>query len=238
MPILFSCYNVRMALDLNPLVYNPSKSHRKTILIPPESEKLAELIGIIHGDGGNNNPWQLVITMNSNSDLEYSQYVKNLINSLFDIKIAIRKRRNRNAIVLVSSGRNLIDFLVRKGAVRGNKVKQQIDAPNWIMNNELYKINFVRGLVDTDGCLYIHKHFTKQGSKLHQNIGLCFSNSSLNLIKRVSRILKGNKIEPHISKNKKNVYLYSLKSVKNYLDIFGSSNPRIINKYNEWLNIR
>ncbi len=225
-------------LDLNPSVTYTLKSHRKVIRIPPESEQLAELLGIIYGDGGINSPWQVAITMNSNADLLYSTYVTNLLKSLFTIDVASRKRVGKNALVLVCSGRNLVDFCVSKGAVRGNKIRQQIDIPDWIDRSACYQKKFVRGLVDTDGCLYIHKHVTKGSSRVQHNIGFCFTSLSKKLIDSVARILRDNGIEPHITKNYKNVYLYSAKAVQRYLEVFGSSNPRISNKYEEWLKTR
>ena len=225
-------------LNLNPSIYNQPKSHRKIISIPAESAKLAELMGIIHGDGGINNPWQLVITVNSILDSEYAVFVSNLMSNLFSVDVKIRKRPGMNALVLVCSSRNLLDFLVVKGAVRGNKIKQEIAMSNWIKKNENYKRAFVRGLVDTDGCLYIHKHVTKGSPRVQNNIGFCFTNLSKNLIDAVAIVLRENDIEPHISKNGNNVYLYSAKSVKRYLDVFGSSNSRITNKYEEWLDLR
>ncbi len=56
----------------------PNKSHRKPILFPSESEELAELIGIIFGDGGINNNWQLVISLNAISDYLYASYISSL----------------------------------------------------------------------------------------------------------------------------------------------------------------
>ena len=225
-------------LDLNPSVIYALKSHRKVISIPPESEKLAELLGIIYGDGGINNAWQLVITLNSVSDSQYALYVQGLLESLFVIEVATRKRPGMNALVLVCSSRSLLDFLVSKGAVRGNKIAQRINIPNWINKKSSYKRAVVRGLIDTDGCLYIHKHVTKSSSRVQNNIGLCFTNCSKDLIDFVASILTENGITPHFSKDAKNIYLYSAKSVKKYLDIFGSSNSRILNKYKEWLKIR
>ena len=104
----------------------PKKSHRKTILIPQESIKLAEIMGIIAGDGGINNDWQLVISLNSVKDLTYSEYIKNLLVELFDIDVAKRKRPNQNTLVIVCSSISLVEYLVSKGAIKGNKIKNQL----------------------------------------------------------------------------------------------------------------
>lgn len=214
----------------------PKKSHRKIINIPEESKELAELFGIIFGDGGINNDWQLVITLNSISDLKYSRYVGKLLNKLFEIEVVISKRPNINALILVCSSISLVDFLVSKGSVRGNKVIQQINIPDWINSNSEYKKSFVRGLVDTDGCLFIHSHIIK--NVLYKNIGFCFTNSSKKLIISVAQVLKEFGIEPHITDEGRRIYLYSFKDVISYLNIFNSSNPRIFKKYIEWLYIK
>ncbi len=214
------------------LLKYPLKSHRKEISIPQESVYLAEFIGIIFGDGGINNDWQLVISLNSERDLDYSKYVVKLIKTLFSLETSIRKRPRQNTLVIVCSSMNLLDFLIGKGAVKGNKIRQKFDIPKWISGNSSYEKAFVRGLVDTDGCLYNHRH--KVAGKVYTNIGFCFASSSPPLLKSVGNILQLAGIEPHIKYEKNHIYLYSSKAVIKYLRIFGSSNSRILNKYVSW----
>ena len=193
-------------------------------------------MGIVFGDGGINNLWQLVISLNSEADAEYSKYVQSLIKGLFNLDIATRKRPNKNVLTLVCSSTNLVDFLIENGAVRGNKIEQCIDIPNWIYNNFKFERAFVRGLVDTDGCLYIHNHNVK--GKFYKNIGFCFTSYSRKLAVSIGNILKKNGITPHITDDDRRIYLYSSKAVSDYLSIFGSSNPRILDKYAEWRGAR
>lgn len=214
----------------------PLKSHRKPICIPAESEHLAELMGIIFGDGGINNNWQLVVTLNSNSDFQYSAYVARLIKDLFLVDVTIRKRLHMNALILVVSSMNLLDYLISKGAVRGNKINQEIDIPLWIRRSSSYKKAFVRGLVDTDGCLYIHKHIVS--GKHYFNIGFCFTSFSENLIRSVAHIFQEFGIKPHIAQQNRRIYLYSERAVLEYLRVFGSSNPRITSVIGKWRGVR
>lgn len=218
-------------MDASLLKY-PNKSHRKFVLIPSQSTKLAELLGIIFGDGGINNKWQVIIFLNSILDKDYSIYVAQLFKDLFAINCATRKRPNQNTLIIACSSTTIVDYLVKKGAARGNKLEQNLDIPSWIVKNNNYFKYFIRGLVDTDGCIYLHKHFTKQ--KYYVNIGLCFTNFSTKIITHVDEFLKQNGIKSHIADKGRRIYLYSQKSVKSYLDIFGSSNPRIYNKYIDW----
>ncbi|HBA36701.1 TPA: hypothetical protein DCZ15_02380 [Candidatus Falkowbacteria bacterium] len=221
-------------MNINLLKY-PTKSHRKTIKTPRESIRLAELIGIEFGDGGINNPWQVVITLNADKDEKYAEYVVRLIRELFGIEPVVRKRGKRT-LQIVSSSISLVDFLVKKGAVRGNKIKQMFDIPNWVGKNDKYSKVFVRGLVDTDGCLYIHRHKIKGVN--YKNIGFCFTSYSRNLLNSVASILRKSGIESYIKNDGRSIYLYGKNAVENYINIFGSSNPRIFDLYKKWRDAR
>jgi DNA-binding transcriptional regulator WhiA len=222
-------------MDASLLKY-PNKSHRKIIKFPNESNDLAELMGIIAGDGGINNNWQLVISLNSIKDLNYSSYIISLIEKLFNIKVAIRKRPNQNTLILVCSSTSLVDYLVSKGAIRGNKITQEINIPSWITKKIAFKKAYVRGIVDTDGCLYIHKHSVSRSQ--YSNIGFCFTSFSDKLLLSVAHILSEFGIEPHIKDKNHRIYLYSESNVVRYLNTFGSSNPRIYQKYADWKGAR
>jgi intein-encoded DNA endonuclease-like protein len=214
------------------MLHYPNKSHRKTIHIPKESEMLAEFMGIEFGDGGINNQWQVVITLNSIKDASYVFYIQSLYENLFRIPVSIRKRPGKNAVVIVASSTSLVEFLVTKGAIRGNKLASNFTIPDWITRKSEYKIAFVRRLIDTDGCLYIHRH--QVSGKTYHNLGLCFCSFSPPLLRAVVFILQEFMPNSRISIVSNKAYVYSYKSVIEYLKIFGSSNPRITEKYSEW----
>lgn len=188
-------------------------------------------MGIELGDGGINSDWQVVITLNADKDSEYADYVTDLIENLFGIDASTRIR-DKNTLKISCSSISLVEFLISKGAVKGNKIKQKIDILEWIIKNKEYKKAFVRGLVDTDGCLFIHKHNVK--GKSYKNIGFCFTSWSLNLLKSVANVMEEYGITPHITDKGRRIYLYKTESIVKYLSVFGSSNPRIINLFNEW----
>ena len=78
----------------------PKKSHRKQVLLPKRSERLAEFFGIMMGDGGINNKWQANITVNAVADAAYALHIVKLIEELFGISPAVRKRKERQALVI------------------------------------------------------------------------------------------------------------------------------------------
>jgi hypothetical protein len=107
----------------------PKKSHRKSISVPSHSVKLAELFGIILGDGFIWNNHQFKISLNSTSDYNYSVYIKNLIKQLFNIDTVSTVRKKEKTLVLAINSTSVVDYILKNGLVFGNKIKQQIDIP-------------------------------------------------------------------------------------------------------------
>lgn len=200
--------------------------------MPEESPELAEFFGIMLGDGGINNDWQANITVNSVADKEYISYVTSLCFTLFGTSPAVRKRKNKQAVVISLASTSVVDFLVAKGLPRGNKLAGTLLVPEWITGNPAYMIACVRGLVDTDGCLYVHKH--KVAGREYKNIGFCFANYSPALIKQVAAVFEENGIRPHITNQGRSIYLYNAGAVRKYIEVFGSSNERIKSLYKNW----
>jgi len=215
-------------VNLSELRY-PKKSHRKHVRLPQDSKNLAEFFGIMLGDGGINNPWQATITVNAIKDARYARFVSGLCRRLFGISAVIRKRKNRNALVIVLTSTDVVDFLVSKGLCRGNKLKNGIRIPDWILANRDYKKACVRGLVDTDGCVFVHKHSVR--GKMYRNVGLTFTSYSTEFLYQVAGIFEEFGILPHISGSGRHIFIYRTDAVAKYLKIFGSSNNRIRSVY-------
>lgn len=210
----------------------PRKSHRKPFRTPRHSIELAEFFGIMLGDGGINNEWQANITLNAVKDVEYAHFVADLGARLFGITPAVRKRKDRQALVVSFSSKSLVEYLVDNGLPRGNKIKGGISIPTWINARKSFRRSCVRGLVDTDGCLYIHNHIVN--GKKYRNIGLNFSSYSPEFVLEVARVFEEFGILPHISGWGQNLFVYSVVSVEKYLEVFGSSNERIQKVYRDW----
>ena len=214
----------------------PKKSHRKEVLLPKFSAELAEFCGIMMGDGGINNPWQATITLNAVADASYAKYVSVLCKKLFGTVPAVRMRRTSKALVISLASTSVVDFLVKNGLSRGNKLKQGLRIPSWILTKKSYRTACVRGLVDTDGCLYIHTH--KVAGHVYRNIGLNFKSLSPELIFQMLSIFEECGIIPHITKRGSDIYLYRAEDVAKYLKIFGTSNERICSVYEKWRGAR
>ena len=193
---------------------------RKTFPKLNKSSRLAEVVGIILGDGGVTDN-QLKISLGSGVDREYAKVVSSLLSREFGEKPSWYECHNK--IDLCISGVELIEKLRKIGINKGNKVQMQVQIPEWIWTREQYIKSCLRGLMDTDGGAYFHHHWV--GMIKYRNFGLCFTNNSKPLVFSVAKILRAYGIRNSIS-GENRVYVYDLKRVINYFRIIGSRNPK------------
>jgi len=200
----------------------------KPINKPKFSEELAEFVGIVLGDGGITRR-QVKITLHHKDDKEYGEFVTGLIKKLFDVYLGTCYRKKDSVIHYVVSRTELVRFCTGKlGLKLGNKIKQQVNIPDWIKKNKPYSIACVRGLVDTDGCVFTHRY--KVNGKFYSYKKLSFTSYSSPLRQSVFNILKSNKLGPRLAQGR-DVRLDSIEDMQRYFKLFGSHNPKHLNKY-------
>jgi len=202
---------------------------RKKMNVPSYSADLAEFIGIMLGDGGMSF-YQINITVNSETDKEYVKYIIALVKKLFSIQTAVLLRKNETAVRIVAPARNLIEFLQNCGLKTGNKIKNKIDIPAWVIRRREYKLSCIRGLFDTDGSCYSYNH--KVNNKIYRNFALCFTSYSKPLLQNIYNILKEEDCNPVISKNR--IYIHRNESIKKYFNDVGTHNTKHLYKYKDY----
>lgn len=140
-----------------------SSGTTKDINIPPFSEQLAELVGIILGDGnvhffqkGTHN-WSYMVRIAGHytEDRDYlSNHVIGLFRNQFGIEPKLHFQPSHNEMFVILHSKKLVDFLVTIGLHRGNKLKWTTGIPGWILQDRKYLTSCLRGLIDTDGSIY------------------------------------------------------------------------------------
>lgn len=194
---------------------------------PQKSTLLAEFIGIAMGDGGMTKR-QITITLHHIDDLAYSKFVAALIKKLFYVIPAIyhHEKDSVNNIVISRSG--LVQHLHTLGLPIGNKVKQCFDIPQWIQENEKYMIACIRGLVDTDGSLFVHTY--RVNGKYYSYKKLSFCSSSSPLRNTVSRFLQNHGF--HIrTAQEVDLRIESKAGIEHYMHLIGSHNEKHLKKW-------
>lgn len=209
------------------------KIRKEFTLVP--SVEFAETAGIILGDGGITDN-QLRITVSSIVDRLYAQFISRLFEKVFKEEPTWLEYNYQHVIDLTISGVGLIEELERWGFKRGDKVRQQVDFPQWIWKNVEFQKACVRGLMDTDGGCYFHTHETN--GLIYRNFGMCFSNNSLPIVQSVAKVLKLVGLKFSITKGGTRIYIYSFEEAKRYFTLVGSHNPKNNEKFNFYLNQR
>ncbi|OIO49096.1 MAG: hypothetical protein AUJ34_01795 [Parcubacteria group bacterium CG1_02_41_12] len=201
---------------------------RKTIQKPRKSEKLAEFIGIMLGDGGLSHR-QINISLHYRDDKPYAKFVATLIKNLFGLNPSIYFRAKKSINTIVVSRTDLVEFLTKNiGLKIGNKIKQQVGIPKWIKQKRQYQIACLRGLIDTDGSIFKHQY--KVNKKQYQYKKMDFTSRSFPLLNSVSDILKKLDIK-HRKSGAYSIRIESIKAVNRYFDIVGTHNPKHLKKY-------
>jgi len=122
---------------------------------------LAEIVGVMLGDGciykekegvRKTPRYQSSVSLHK-EEMEYALYLKNLLSQYFkgytfSIWECKKELSLANTSVFVGS------LLKEAGLHHGNKVKNKVTIPGWILKNRKYTIRTIRGLFDTDGCVY------------------------------------------------------------------------------------
>lgn len=213
-----------ISLDLKKIEFHKEKNFG--IYIDPAevdfigvNEYFAEFIGIMLGDG---NIYQNSIRiMMDKREIPYQEHIKNLFYQLFKLKLKEHGTENSNQFRLYKDSKNLTELLLSYGLKRGNKIKNQIGIPIWILKNEIYSSRCIRGLVDTDGCVF----WNKRDKRIYIN----FSNSSAKLLSDFKFI--AGKLGLNFAKSgSNNVCLYRKNEIERYIKRIGFSNRKHIDK--------
>ncbi|MEK6888653.1 MAG: LAGLIDADG family homing endonuclease [Nanoarchaeota archaeon] len=209
-----------------------SDKNKKSLLIPKESKALAELIGIILGDGHLEERvigkdircYTLKIAGHIIEDREYLiMYTINLIRSLFGETAHVQLEPKYNTIYISLHGKELVNFLKIKGLKPGNKKKNNVGIPHWIKSNKKYLKKCIRGLFDTDGSV----HYI---SKNNKNIRISYTSYIPKLLKDVSLALKKLNIQHSKIIKEKQIFISSKNSVQRFIEEIGFKNEKHLNR--------
>jgi len=205
-------------------------SVRKPIRRPRPSADLAEFVGIVLGDGGVTR-YQVIISLNRSRETPYSEFVRGLVTQLFGIDSTRVFDPEDDAMDLVVSSVELVEFLGSLGLKRGSKVRQQVDVPGWVWQDHAYQIGCLRGLMDTDGCFYRH-HYRVNGLAYAYS-KLCLTNYSRPILESAKRMFESLELFPTIHKDGHRLYLHSAGGVARYMRFVGTHNPHHRARYLE-----
>lgn len=209
----------------------PPDADPKPITKPNKSKKLAEFIGIMIGDGGITE-YQVRVTLNSEDDKQYANFVKKLITNLFDVPAIITSRTNQKAMDLVVSRKSLVRHCQDLGLPQGSKVKNSIDIPDWIMNNKDFQKACIRGIFDTDGCIFREQH--KVNGEKYSYPRLYFVSAIPVLRKTIKSCLSGFGWKAR-ERNDRAITLEKRQDIVQFFSVVGSNNPKHEKRFDQFV---
>lgn len=204
----------------------------KHVYKPKKTKELSELIGIMIGDGGITK-LQARVTLNLFDDIIYSVHVASLFEKLFKIDAPIHQYLSRTAVEIIVSSKELVSYLNHLGLPIGNKIKQEIDIPQWIKDNPSFRRACVRGIFDTDGCIYSDKHKIKGRNYHSTNIAIV--SASPKLLSSISKILIQDGLNPSTS-SYRSIRIRKTRQVVDFFDKIGSNNPKHLARYKKFIS--
>ncbi|SRR3989344_9532451 len=189
--------------------------------------KLAEFVGIMLGDGYiSNKDHRLKISFNSLLDIEYLNYVNNLIKDLFNVKTIVKHRKNENTSDLFVFNRVLIRKILGFGLIESPKWKRA-EIPSNLFRECMYK-HILRGYFDTDGCLAIVNNNGIRYPRIEMKV--CPSPMQNQFVKMLDYYHFRFGIY-HIGKGEVRIQLNGKSQTSKWFSLVGSNNPKHLKKY-------
>ncbi len=210
----------RLNIPSNPQNKKGYLKKRTDLIIPPcYSNELAEFFGIMLGDG-HISKYQIVVTL-GNKEMSYAKYIVLLMQKLFKSKpkIAIRKKGYKDVYL---GSVDLSRWLLKQGLVH-NKVKAQVDVPEWIFSKKEFMESFVRGFFDTDGSVYALKY----------GVQINLTNRSRPLLLSLQRMLLCLEYSPSKVSGLK-IYITKRDKLDRFFREIKPKNPKHVSRYREF----
>lgn len=235
--------------DLTKIEFSNNDEKRGVTLPSEPNTKLAELIGILIGDGHvayypKCHNYDIEISGHSDHDYSYHKdHINYLIKDLFNItpKFFIWKTRNEMRSRILSKA--IFNFMKMMEFPGGRKGNMPVSA--WIMKDGEYMRSFLRGLADTDFSLV----FKRRSNGKYSYPVIKGSIKNRNVIGSVEKILKvlkikycvcydENKYDKRSERNQTihSIYIYGKKNLELWMKLVGFNNKKHLNKYIEWKN--
>ena len=208
------------------LAKKPQKEIQKTkkeknFVVFKESSELAEMVSIILGDGSiPKNESRVRITLNKTEEPQYRKFVYGFMQKLFMKNPTIYKPKDANAVKMSLNSKEVVRGLIKKGLKSGDKKKNQVEVPQWIKKEKENRRSSIRGLIDTDGTIHIHKR--------NKSVRITFKNSSFPLVNDYKDMCEGFNIPTQkiYHDKKRDIFDVQIEAKKDIVNFIETINPR------------
>lgn len=121
-----------------------------------------------------------------------------------------------------------MNYLTKLELIKGNKIKQGLKMPQWILENHTYAIACLRSMFDTDGGIFTERH--KINGREYNYPKMAFVSASPMLVADITAVLSTLGFSAKVRQGKY-VRLEKFTDIKQYFTIVGSNNPKHLRRY-------
>jgi DNA-binding transcriptional regulator WhiA len=208
------------------------------------NEQLAEEVGWHIGDGSMNfysnrgklkGIYQLRGHIDDDRD-HYIKQIKPIFKNLYNIDISLREMPSTRVFGFQIWSDDLVKFKQELGLPLGFKI--DIKIPQNFLNSKKIRIAVLRGIFDTDGCVYLER----KNNKLYPRMEI--GTISINLASQLKNIfselgLRATTYKSYVGiKNKRDFYKVVIRGEEmfhNFVDIIKPKNQKHLDKYNRFI---
>ncbi|MFW6233455.1 MAG: LAGLIDADG family homing endonuclease [Nanoarchaeota archaeon] len=195
----------------------------KEIYNHPFNIGIAELLGVLNGDGHISNDNNEICVVGNKLEKDYFLYLQNLFKNIFNINSTISYQDNHIKLRIYS--RKLHNLLTQKyNLPKGNK-KNKLKIPLKIMSSKQLIKAYIRGLFDTDGSFYIRRE---------KDPVIEITSASFFFLKEIKELL--NKLGFNVANGNKRLFIYRKKDIEKFFKEIKPSNNKHLNKYQNFMN--
>jgi len=191
------------------------------------TNELAELLGIMYGDGclsNSGSKYLVYISGHKYDDFEYhNKITKKLFFKVFNKKVNIFTRNDENTLFIRFSDKHIYNVFNSLGMPIGFKL-DKLNLPGCIKYEKEFMYHFIRGITDTDGCII----FSKQHRDNYYYPRIEITNKSKYFLEKVLNFLKDEGFYGSVS-NKGAGYRLEIPGFNNlqkWLEIIRFDNPK------------
>lgn len=200
---------------------------KQEIRIPSiTNEKFAEFIGILLGDGYLSKKG-VDISLDATADQKYCGHIIRLLIYLFGVRP--KTYTNRNCVHIRLNSILISNFLVSIGLKCGDKIVNQVTIPDFIRRDNRLLSACIRGLVDTDGCVFLkQKGYNRAAIEITNFNNRLLSDATIGLSKLGYTVSSGGSYG-------RSVRIQTQSDVIKYVKEIGFSNPKNTERINAFM---
>src|SRR3989344_8679190 len=194
------------------------KYSEKSITKPSMSNLLAEILGVINGDGHVNNTNYEISIVGNRLEEEYYLYLDKLLERI--LKLKFRLTINDSAFKLRTYSKNMVIFLNSEfGLPFGNKIGK-LKIPKKVLKRRSWILSYLRGLFDTDGCFHIRRE---------KDPMLSIASADKRYLGEVKKTLEN--FGFHVVRGQKRIFIYQKDDIKRFFKEVKPANSKHLKKY-------